>query len=346
MNISASNPQKHNPVIDMLRFFAAFMVFVFHLNTFVPPAANWYRSVVKYGWLGVPVFFVISGYCILLSADSAENGQAFLRKRFFRIFPAYWVSLIIVLVAALFQKIYTGTNSVANIPRNALQLAGTLSLFTWPFNHIKITNWVYWTLTCELLFYLLISLLFLVRNKYRIFALIIISLISVELPHQNEGYLFFFDHWSTFCCGISLFFFFRNATRSDWLYWSLFSGINAYNLVIKNFQVQKNEYTIAALLTILIIAFSHYSKPSKNILATLGLYSYSLYLIHVPIGVFILGYYKSQAVVRSTFLTVAFDLAAYFLITLVAAFMFKFVEKPCIDYGRKRTKMQTNHVGT
>ena len=58
-------------------------------------------------YLGVPIFFVISGYCIAASADSSrrkgDSPWTFLKRRFWRIYPPYWASLVglIALVAVL-----------------------------------------------------------------------------------------------------------------------------------------------------------------------------------------------------------------------------------------------------
>lgn len=81
--------KERNYTIDLLRFFAATMVVFFYFNETVPFIDNYYRTIVKFGWLGVPVFFVISGYCILLTANTSKNGFDFLIRRLFRIFPSY-----------------------------------------------------------------------------------------------------------------------------------------------------------------------------------------------------------------------------------------------------------------
>ncbi|RYE53878.1 MAG: acyltransferase, partial [Sphingobacteriales bacterium] len=88
--------------IYILRFLLASMVALFHFNQSNIPVDNWYRNVINFGWLGVPVFFVISGYYIAVSATNCKTARDFAVKRLFRIFPAYWISLIIVLIAAFF----------------------------------------------------------------------------------------------------------------------------------------------------------------------------------------------------------------------------------------------------
>ena len=53
--------------------------------------------VVGFGWIGVPVFFVISGYCIAATSDSQRHRglptRRFFERRFWRIYPPYWAFL-------------------------------------------------------------------------------------------------------------------------------------------------------------------------------------------------------------------------------------------------------------
>ncbi|RZK25252.1 MAG: acyltransferase, partial [Flavobacterium sp.] len=102
----------HNYFIDFLRFFSSLSVVFFHLNLHNLERNNLYTKISSYGWLGVPSFFVISGYCIMFSIKNSKGWVVFIEKRLLRIFPAYWVSLIFVVLAAFFQKLYTGINSV------------------------------------------------------------------------------------------------------------------------------------------------------------------------------------------------------------------------------------------
>lgn len=318
----------------MLRFFAAFMVVLFHLNLFVPYVDNWYRNTVKYGWLGVPIFFVISGYCIILSANTSQGSLNFLTKRFFRIYPAYWISLIIVLAAAIFQKAYTGTNSVANIPVTVPHIVANITLFTWPLNNIKTSNFVYWTLTCEVIFYLIIGISMVLKNNYLKHSfLIAISLGSLLLPYQHEGYLFFFDQWPAFGLGISLFYIFNKKNKADWIAALLLFGINTYAMVNKN--LHQMEYVVVTLITFAIIAGSHFIKSYKNIFSVLGEHSYAVYLIHVPLGFFILGYFKTAYILKHPFITLFYDVVIYALISIVAWQIFKLVEKPAMNIGKK-----------
>src|SRR5262249_17939386 len=84
--------------LDLLRFVAAFSVLLFHY-TFRGTAAldhvsdlsyPWLAPVTKDGYLGVDLFFLISGFVILMSASSGSKRQ-FGVSRIVRLYPAYWV---------------------------------------------------------------------------------------------------------------------------------------------------------------------------------------------------------------------------------------------------------------
>jgi peptidoglycan/LPS O-acetylase OafA/YrhL len=331
--------QKHNYMIDMMRFFAALIVVLFHLNQAIPHVDNRYRNLVKYGWLGVPMFFVISGYCIILSAYNSGNVKDFLSRRFFRIFPPYWVSIVIVVFAACFQKLYIGSNAVHYIPRNITGILATLTLTTTPFTNINTMNWVYWTLTCELFFYLSVCLILLFNKNFMVYFLIAISLLAAVLPPQKTGLLFFLDQWPAFGLGICIYYFFKGSNAVSRFYFATLLLINLFNLFHRFYF---SDYTIAALLTFSLIFVSHYIKSSANMFSKLGQHSYSVYLIHVPVGVYIIGLFESKYIQQNAIVNFIYDLTVYAFISLLAWLIYNRVEKPSIAYGREISTMYFN----
>lgn len=87
--------------LDHLRAFAIFYVFLFHYSALFP-SPEWLYTISKFGWTGVDLFFVLSGYLISaqlfaqIDRQDAISFREFFLKRFFRIIPAY------VLVVALY----------------------------------------------------------------------------------------------------------------------------------------------------------------------------------------------------------------------------------------------------
>jgi peptidoglycan/LPS O-acetylase OafA/YrhL len=103
------HPQDHGHIraLDGIRGFALLMVFAYHAltNTIQPvsPASRLLHRAVMTGWIGVDLFFVLSGFLIttiLMDARPAENYfKVFYIRRGLRIFPLYYAVLIATVLA-------------------------------------------------------------------------------------------------------------------------------------------------------------------------------------------------------------------------------------------------------
>lgn len=147
--------RQHLYGLDLVRFGSAFLVLLFHLSTFSLSAPEFVRSgddhafpwlgwVGASGWVGVEVFFVISGFVIAASAEKSTT-RDFLIKRAIRVFPALWVCSLIALAAVLAWGMPTG---------EALN-AFVRSIFLSPQG--PYVDGVVWTLVVEAAFYILIA---------------------------------------------------------------------------------------------------------------------------------------------------------------------------------------------
>jgi peptidoglycan/LPS O-acetylase OafA/YrhL len=102
------NPAIRSKPLDLLRSWAIAWVFLFHyLNA---SEAKWLYGVARFGWAGVDLFFVLSGFLIgsqllkpLASGNLPSIGKFYLR-RFFRTLPNYWVVLALYFVVPAFAE--------------------------------------------------------------------------------------------------------------------------------------------------------------------------------------------------------------------------------------------------
>ena len=85
------------PSLTSLRFFAALMVFVFHLDALhIRTFSGLGYRLQMVGYVGVSLFFVLSGFILVfVHADREMRPSVFYRERFARIYPAYFFSLFI-----------------------------------------------------------------------------------------------------------------------------------------------------------------------------------------------------------------------------------------------------------
>src|SRR5262245_15184623 len=100
------------PGLQALRFFAALSIVVLHLGF---PLLE--RPVVVL-WLGVPIFFALSGFLMAKLMVSARAGQ-FILDRALRIYPAYW--LAVILWMALFPVTFNPL-ALTLVPSGPIQL--------------------------------------------------------------------------------------------------------------------------------------------------------------------------------------------------------------------------------
>lgn len=192
----------HANSLGLLRLVLAALVIFNHgfpLGGFAPedPLAKWTHGQANLGSLAVDGFFAISGYLIAKSALSSDIMQ-YLWRRVLRIFPAYWVMLIvsativapIVWVAtgnALHDFGWWGANSPTSYVRaNALLHVGTWGIYSifrdTPYGIItgaSVFNGSIWTLEFEFFAYLVIGLLAVGAILVR--ARIVVPLITAAL---------------------------------------------------------------------------------------------------------------------------------------------------------------------
>jgi peptidoglycan/LPS O-acetylase OafA/YrhL len=95
--------------LDHLRAFAIILVFFFHYYIVSDGKPEWLPKVASFGWTGVDLFFVLSGFLISSQLFSQiKNGQlisfkVFFIKRFFRIVPAYLVTVAIYFIKFIYS---------------------------------------------------------------------------------------------------------------------------------------------------------------------------------------------------------------------------------------------------
>ncbi len=158
------------PNLDGLRFFSFLAVFLYHcylsffsnLQTTAPGFYNTIEFLFRNGYLGVNFFFVLSGFLItyLLLTEKKLNGTIhvgkFYVRRILRIWPLYYLCIIIGFVLFPLIKQMTGESSLesANPVYYALFLANFDYMHTWPVKPDAILLSVLWSVAVEEQFYL------------------------------------------------------------------------------------------------------------------------------------------------------------------------------------------------
>ncbi|MFB7648071.1 acyltransferase family protein [Streptomyces sp. NPDC056084] len=151
--------------LDGLRLFAALIVVFYH---YVALAKPWGHSTAtifptahrfaQYGWLGVEFFFLISGFVICMSVWGRTIGE-FAVSRVSRLFPAYWVGLLLTVAVVKLWPEFTSIHGWNTVITNLTMLQGG--------NNTPDVDPVYWTLFVEIKFYLIMTVVMLFGVTYR-----------------------------------------------------------------------------------------------------------------------------------------------------------------------------------
>ncbi len=258
--------------IDILRGTAAILVTIFHL-TGSSGLSKSTASFGKYGFVGVEMFFVISGFILPYSLHKSKyqlkNFFAFCGKRILRIYPPYIASIAISLVVSLF----IGTISI-NWRAVLLHFVFLNSVFG--YNDYSA---VFWTLKVEVVFYLFIGLTFhhlvTVNNRS-----VILILFLLGLPFFYIDVFFIF--WMPFfTLGILLYNKMFTAMKPT-TFW-----IMVAIALLVNYRLHGAATVIAALAALLFLLYAdlkYFPGRLGKILLWFGTISYSLYLVHWEIG--------------------------------------------------------------
>ncbi|MCB9223232.1 MAG: acyltransferase [Crocinitomicaceae bacterium] len=330
---SLKTSSSHIPIITSLRGIAALSVVLYH---FVCKTIGYIQNetvldIFEYGRKGVNLFFIISGIVIPLSMIG-NNYQLkkfgnFMLRRIIRIEPPYLVAVVMGIVYLYVRNLIPGTVSVDMTP-SAIEIflhVGYLIPFFEDFNWI---NPVFWTLSIEFQYYLLLSLLIPLVMQEKALSRILFYLIFLSmsyLPISND----FLPAWgSLFMAGI-VYALFHSKTIDAKEFLAMFS--------ITLISIYFTLGLVDVILSILAITFIYFLPKIKSRLTVfLGNISYSLYLIHSITGAAVINYLSHKYILMyQKFIVIGLGLAISILISYL---LYKFVEKPTHEYAKRMKK--------
>nr|WP_276515396.1 acyltransferase [Actinomadura coerulea] len=275
----------------MLRFAAALAVVLYHFTGF-GGAGAWpapsqdvfpeIAPVTRFGYLGVDLFFVISGFVILMSAWGRGPGE-FGISRLVRLMPAYWVSVL--LGAAVYAVFRMGHGVPGLIVPNLTMLQGGLGL--------RNVDAVYWTLWVELHFYVLAAVLAGIGITYRsclvFMAAWMLGGVFADEADNRILQVMLVPTWSCyFIAGMALYMIHRfGPTLLLWGY------VAASYLIALRWGAWRAEHVfggadetvVGAVITgifavMILVATGRLSRLRRRGMSVLGALTYPLYLVH------------------------------------------------------------------
>ncbi|MCP5405484.1 MAG: acyltransferase [Pseudomonadaceae bacterium] len=316
--------------IDILRFLAAVMVMLVHFTLplrSVPPELESYQIQLDYnqypamegmtwfGWVGVQVFFVISGFVIAFSAKGSSP-FSFLRSRVLRLLPAVWLCAPLTAMALL-------ANGTALADVTKILVKGLLFIPTYPYIDPS-----YWTLGIEIVFYAVIWFTMLAAGLRRVGLVVgLIGGISallwllvgaglwlqpvgwqpwLELFNTRPFQLALVTHGANFMTGVLLYVILLERSSYGLMALFVLGVVGSLAQIIAETTLKASLLAHAPLLPALVwglalfvmvasIMLNHYVSAGWAARARrVGLLTYPLYLVHQIVGYILLSVFRQM----------------------------------------------------
>lgn len=266
--------------LDALRGLAALAVVAFHygirfeeLYGHPIPISATLATALFVGQYGVHLFFMISGFVIFMSLERTRSWKDFVVSRFSRLYPAYWVAVLLTF----------GVISIVGLPDkhySVLQLLANLTMFQM-WLRVKNIDGVYWTLAIEMIFYFAMITLFCTRQLDRIERIgalgILVEACFLILRHGAQFFIIGYGY--LFIAGILFYRIRKNGITRGRV------AILAGCLAVSALAGLNNFIVMAILIGIFALLVSNRLVWMANRpLLFFGTISYTLYLVHQYIG--------------------------------------------------------------
>jgi peptidoglycan/LPS O-acetylase OafA/YrhL len=292
----------------------------------------------RWGSYGPHLFFIISGFVILMTLERCKRPIDFLYSRFSRLYPLYWMSVLIS--ATILIRLQSSESGVPT----PLQIAANLTMLqTWlRVPDIEVS---YWTLGVELKFYVIMFLLYISGrlNRVELFSAAWLATILVfRLVETTHGPLprmaatpLIVDYAHLFIAGLMTYRIFK--LGASWKRCLLFAFALPFQYVAQGAES-------ACMVAIFLAAFSAFlagrlgwiNQPS---LIFMGTISYALYLVHGAVGSATMHWLHAEG--QSVVLMLVLPSAASILLASLLTFGF---ERPCLQVLRNRGKRANTQV--
>ncbi|KRR24752.1 acyltransferase [Bradyrhizobium lablabi] len=294
---------RRNQSLDLLRGVAILLVVLVHCqeeSTGVVPGLSWFAR--NYGGLGVQLFFIISGYTMMLTFGDRLDlvaARSFYIRRFFRIAPLFWVAIVFYLLATRGRGITNFAPDGVGVSEVLLTFFFLHSCSVTAYNSVVPGGW---SIAVEMQFYLLFPLLiYLFRRRngatlcYASIALVsVIGQLAVE-PYLIPRLAASLPASQTYLA---------EGVFTSWLPRQVICF--GFGILLYDYIELKNRPTFAALVLLgaalivtpqgadvaLLAAFAFgllISNVSLSWMTVLGRHSYAIYLVHFAVVSLIAG---------------------------------------------------------
>ncbi|MGM9643530.1 MAG: acyltransferase family protein [Eubacteriales bacterium] len=329
---------------DYMRGLACLLVVLYHYTTRIvelfPELSERWTFKIPFGYMGVCVFFLLSGYLSLRHYKEDTTVWTYVKSKLVRLFPCYWCAVILTFVVTKFFLVERAV-SLKSFLINLTMLESFLG--------VEPVDGAYWTLANELIFYFFMAFFMVfLKQKTKFSFIAIIWLLIANIIPFFEGYgivyslankLFMAQYAHMFLAGGFVFFLFNSKKAFEYVV----NTVGWLLCIATQFRMFNLDYGFFFLLSnvllvgIILMEKSNVEPPSmmRKVLYPLTFIasiSYPLYLIHQNIGyVMIVNLYRAG--LKSEWIIL---LPIIVLITL-GYLMHKFIENPICKKKQEKT---------
>lgn len=344
--------------IDALRGVAALLVAIFHirgalgenLSNWLP---TWIFETLSIGFVGVAIFFVISGFVIALTLSSREVNLSFVGRfalrRSLRLDPPYWFAIAAeILLIYVAMRVFPGQTTA--VPPSVEKIIAHIFYLQDILGYGNIAA-VFWTLCIELQFYLFYAFCLAVvqtptqplidsNGHLSSRAVVVFGLTAITgILCVNKWVTppvpgLFISYWPYFLAGAMIAWVYASGLKEQYFY-------GYFSILLLCVLVQPTPYLVAALITSAFLLYVAKRRIFSTALAFkpllyLGTISYSLYLFHSIVG------WRAVILVKklhpdafSPTLTIVVFLGALAASILSADLAFRLIERPSMNFAKK-----------
>lgn len=329
--------------IQFLRFIASLLVLITHSTFYTHERFNDSMPVFKAGSIGVDIFFIISGFVILLSSITKSSefrtGADFTIKRLTRIVPMYWIATSVKVVALILSPAIV---LHANFDPSRIALSYFFLPSVSPDGRWEPILGVGWTLIFEMFFYFIFALaLFAKKNPVVIssFVIIIFSAISTMRTDNWPVATMYFDRIMLYFV-IGMFSYIIMMTCSKGTLKAITLTLIATSAVFISRKIFNNEIIIERLsfetFTFVVTFFfiivqceSFFVGKVSKFFTLLGNASYSTYLFHPLLAPIVPVVFKKTSSIYGVSVSPLFVVISTVIFALLATVIIHLlIEKP------------------
>lgn len=284
-----SSPKEPLWLLNVLRGISALLIVLYHYTTQYDLSIGHiqpYRVSVPWGCYAVYTFFLLSGFLTVYTYDEKTTAWRFLKKRFLRLYPMFWICMLVTTAYMMFLM----PDRVPSVKQFVFNLTMVPSFF-----RVEAVDGVYWTLAKELMFYFgfaAIVLLGLIRRKNVawLWGWLGLDILCTFIPHRwIVSVLLIPEYLYAFLAGVAVFYLNQMETRKGKVVMLAFLGI----CVALCSKCRSWDVVLFFALSIFALIFCSKERINQKLkskkwmfkpLLFLSEISYVLYLTHQFIG--------------------------------------------------------------